>query len=121
MKLTEETPRNVATTLWPAQAELLSSSDWNTLDGMLASNIPPDEGLLDPIGEAKDAFLAALMILYWTMRVVKLAIEISKEVADLKGRARVEAIANAVTNRLDERTPQQVRDRVSAIAEAIEA
>jgi len=105
--------------MWPHHAELLSAEDWTTLSVAAASPTAQAPSVLDPVGQDKDSMLASLLIIYWTMRVVHLGLQISKDVGPLKGATRITAIFDAIMTRLDDSTPQLVVDKVREIVEAL--
>lgn len=109
------TQREVAEAVWPEHTELLSDHDWAVLAASIASNRAPDESIVEPRGEAKDRFLTTLLIVYWTMKIVDLAVQIAKETRDLKGRERAAAILHGVSSRLDDATPKLVAGKVEEI------
>lgn len=111
--------KEIAIRLWPEHAELCSDHDWNVLSDLVSTNRPPSQALLEPKGEAKDAFLTSLLILYWTMKIAHLALQISREVSHLHGREKANAIFSKVTGQLDEHTPRKVYDRVMEIIEQL--
>jgi len=107
--------RQVAETIFPENAELLANQDWVVLSNLVEKNTPPNKEIVEPVGEAKDAFVASLIILYWTMKIAQIAIEIANEVKDLHGKEKAEAILKSVLNRIDPSTPQKVVGKVRDI------
>ena len=111
--------REVAARLWPQHAEMCSEHDWAVIAEAVKTERPINDKIIEPVGEAKDAILASLMILYWTMKLTRLAIQISQEVSGLHGKAKAEAVLKAVTNRMDINTPELVSARAHEVIEAI--
>jgi hypothetical protein len=111
--------RQVATNLWPEHAEMCSEEDWTIISSAVEENRPLEGDVLEPIGESKDAILASLMILYWTMKVANLAIRISKEVSGLHGRDRAKAIVASLSNTIDPNTPKMVSDQIHQIVDGL--
>jgi hypothetical protein len=110
----------VAAKLWPAEAEMLSEDDWNRLSALASQDhVMTPQDLLEPAGEAKDALLATLMILYWTLKLTQIVIQIGKELSGLSGKAKVEAIIKAVNKRMNPDTPKMVRDRLTDIIDEL--
>ena len=115
----ESVERDIATRLWPQHAEMCSERDWAVIRKAVETEQPFNAKILQPIGEAKDEILASLMILYWAMKVTRLAIEISREVSETHGKAKAEAVLKAVTNRMDGNTPKIVSSRIHDIIAAL--
>jgi hypothetical protein len=111
--------REVATRLWPQHAEICSEDDWVVISHAAQEDRPLAADIIEPVGEAKDAILASLMILYWTMKIARLAMQIAKEVSGLHGRKKVEAIVAAATDRMDSTTPKVVSDRIHDIVDSL--
>jgi hypothetical protein len=111
--------REVAARLWPQHAEMCSEHDWAVLAEAVKTDKPINDRIVEPVGEAKDAILASLMILYWTMKLTRLAIQISHEVSGLHGKAKAEAMLKAVTNRMDINTPEMVSSKVHEVIDAL--
>jgi hypothetical protein len=110
----------VAAKLWPAEAEMLSEDDWNRLSTLASQDhVVTSQDLLEPLGEAKDGLLAALMILYWTLKLTQAVIQISKEISGVSGKSKVEAIITAVNKRMNPDTPKMVRDRLTDIIDEL--
>lgn len=84
--------RKVATKLWPHHAEMCSDRDWAIISRAVEHDRPLSESIVEPIGESKDTVFASLMILYWTMKLAHLAIQISKEVSGLHGAEKAKAV-----------------------------
>ncbi len=110
--------REIVEQLWPQHAEACSDDDWRLLEHSVASNANTLPPTVDPSSTAKDLLLTSLMIIFWTMKIVHAAFEISRSLRGLEGRARVEAIVAEVNKRLSNTTPQAVRDRIVEIVTA---
>jgi hypothetical protein len=98
---------------------MCSAEDWQVLTAALKSNQPPSKTVLVPVGEAKDAILASLLILYWTMKVVHVAPQIAEQTKGLQGEARVRAIIAAINARLTPDTPKSISSCIEEIVRAI--
>lgn len=109
------TERRVAETLWPADAEILTERDWQVLAKSSETGASIRDSVQEPPGEAKDAFLASLLAIYWTMRIAHLALQIAREVEHLHGKERTEAILSKLLSFIDDTTPRRVVDRVTEI------
>lgn len=109
--------RKVATKMWPHHADMCSENDWMVISRAVEENEPLSKSIVEPIGESKDAVLASLMILYWTMKLAQLAIQISKEVSGLHGAQKVKAVVQAVAKRMDSNTPKLVSDQLHEVVE----
>lgn len=109
--------RKVAVTLWPHHADMCSEHDWMVISRAVDECRLLSKDTVEPIGESKDAVLASLMILYWTMKLAQLAIQINKEVSGLHGSEKTKAILNAVAQRMDSNTPKVVSDRLHEVVE----
>jgi len=109
--------RKVATKLWPHHAEMCSEYDWIVISRAVEQDKPLSKNIVEPIGESKDAVLASLMILYWTMKLAHLAIQISKEVSGLHGAEKAKAVVAAVAKRMDSNTPKVVSDQLHEVVE----
>jgi hypothetical protein len=107
--------RKIAQELWPAHAELLSDHDWSVLTQAVAADRPLREAIVEPLGEAKDAFLASLMIIYWTMKLAHIALQIKEDVTNLHGREKAAAILAGSLSRIDDTTPKRVVERAEEI------
>jgi hypothetical protein len=107
--------REVAMQLWPEHAEILNERDWAFLSSAVEDDVPVEDRITEPAGEAKDAFLASLIIIYWTMKLVHIALEIKHDVAHLKGEEKTTAIFETINARLDPSTPSQVVNSVREI------
>jgi hypothetical protein len=115
-----DTERQVATLIFPEDAELVSEQDWAVLSNIVENDISPDEHFRVPPGEAKSLLLASLITLYWTMKVVHIALEISRETSHLHGRERAEALLSKVSTKLDDTTPRKVYDSLKEILDHIQ-
>jgi hypothetical protein len=109
----------VASQLWPQHAEMLSSGDWTVLSNAVHQNRSLSESSVEPVGESKDAILASLLILYWTMKIVYMGIQIAKELSHLPQPQRKEALVRALRSKIDSDTPKIVADRIGEIVECL--
>jgi UDP-N-acetylmuramate-alanine ligase len=109
--------RKVATKLWPHHAEMCSDHDWVVISRAVEQDRSLSKSTIEPIGESKDDVLASLTILYWTMKLAHLAIQISNEVSGLHGAVKVKAVVAAVAKRMDSNTPKIVSDQVHEVVE----
>lgn len=107
--------RNVATKLWPHHAEMCSDHDWMVISHAVEQDRPLSRSIVSPIGESKDAVLASLTILYWTMKLAHLALQVSKEVSGLHGAEKAKAVVWAVAKRMDGNTPKMVSDQLHEV------
>jgi hypothetical protein len=110
-----KTPREVAEQVWPQHAELCGESDWHLLEQAINAGTEPAQLILEPHGEAKDAIMVSLMIVYWTMKIVNAALEIRKSLDTVPARDKSAAVLAAVTAKLSSATPDIVRKRLDEI------
>jgi uncharacterized UPF0160 family protein len=113
--------RKIATKLWPQHAEICSEQDWTVIGKAVKEGRPLSKTVVEPIGEAKDAILASLMILYWTMKIAQLGMQISKEVSHVPKPQRAKAILDAIAKRMDPDTPKIVAGRITEIVDNLES
>ncbi len=111
--------REVATKMWPQDAEILTEPDWLALASAIESGESIESRIREPAGEAKDGFLASLIIIYWTMKIVQIALEIKKEVGGLKGEEKMAAVLAKINARLTPDTPSQVVGSIRQIIEQL--
>jgi hypothetical protein len=96
---------------------MCSDHDWLVITQAVKEDTPLSKKIVEPIGESKDGVLASLTILYWTMKLAHLAIQISKEVSGHHGAEKVKAVVAAVAKRMDSNTPKVVSDQVHEVVE----
>jgi hypothetical protein len=111
----------VASKIWPEHAEMCSQHDWAVLESAVAKDRSPDGAIVSPVGEARDVMMASLLVLYWTMKIVRVALQIANEVKDMHGDAKTRTVVSAVQKRLSSDTPKIVSDRIMEIVKAIDS
>lgn len=114
-----KTERIVVAELWPSHAEMLTEDDWRVLSNAIGENRPIDDSIVEPHGEAKDAILASLTIVYWGLRIAHVSLLIAKETKGLEGKSRIEAIIEAVLKRVDENTTKVVTKQIRQVVETL--
>jgi hypothetical protein len=110
--------REIATRLWPHHAAMCSDQDWSVLSEAIIEDRPIEETIVTPVGEAKDAMVVSLMILYWTMRIVREIIKIKAEIGDTNSENRKKATIGILSQRF-KKIPKILTDKLSEIIDAV--
>jgi hypothetical protein len=111
---------DISSRIWPAEAEMVTEEDWQKLLKLASEDrSTTSKAILEPLGDSKDGVVAAFLILYWTLKITLIALQVSKEISRAPKDGRSEAILKSVLDRLSPDTPEIIRKRTEEIVKQL--